>query len=174
MTYIILVLVANISKFYTNFHKKYRTTISLNKNLLLSGFIGFIVSIVVAYMVTKYSDNNIANSALTVLAGFVFSKITFVILFHIDNKKKYTKRFTGNLNLPVLKTIVKKMIIADSIFEVINNVSRFFILLVLLKMEYLPIQATIIASLVASCFAYLAINIVVKKIHVFGSKRRLV
>src|ERR1044072_1243327 len=174
MTYIILVLVANISKFYTNFHKKYRTTISLNKNLLLSGFIGFIVSIVVAYMVTKYSDNNIANSALTVLAGFVFSKITFVILFHIDNKKKYTKRFTGKLNHPVLKTIVKKMIIADSIFEVINNVSRFFILLVLLKMEYLPIQATIIASLVASCFAYLAINIVVKKIHVFGSKRRLV
>lgn len=174
MTYIILVLVANISKFYTNFHKKYRTTISLNKNLLLSGFVGFIVSILVAYMVTKYSDNNIANSALTVLAGFVFSKITFVILFHIDNKKKYTKRFTGKLNLPVLKTIVKKMIIADSIFEVINNVSRFFILLVLLKMEYLPIQATIIASLVASCFAYLAINIVVKKIHVFGSKRRLV
>jgi uncharacterized membrane protein len=173
MTYIILVLVANISKFYTNFHEKYRTTISLNKNLLLSGFVGFIVSIVVAYMVTKYSDNNIANSALTVLAGFVFSKITFVILFHIDNKKKYTKRFTGKLNLPVLKTIVKKMIIADSIFEVINNVSRFFILLVLLKMEYLPIQATIIASLVASCFAYLAINIVVKKIHVFGSKRRL-
>lgn len=174
MTYIILVLVANISKFYTNFHKKYRTTISLNKNLLLSGFVGFNVSIVVAYMVTKYSDNNIANSALTVLAGFVFSKITFVILFHIDNKKKYTKRFTGKLNLPVLKTIVKKMIIADSIFEVINNVSRFFILLVLLKMEYLPIQATILASLVASCFAYLAINIVVKKIHVFGSKRRLV
>lgn len=174
MTYIILVLVANISKFYTNFHKKYRTTISLNKNLLLSGFGGFIVSIVVAYMVTKYSDNNIANSALTVLAGFVFSKITFVILFHIDNKKKYTKRFTGKLNLPVLKTIVKKMIIADSIFEVINNVSRFFILLVLLKTEYLPIQATIIASIVASCFAYSAINIVVKKIHVFGSKRRLV
>lgn len=173
MTYNILVLVADISKFYTNFHKKYRTTISLNKNLLISGFVGFLVSVVVAYTVTKYSDNNITNSALTVLAGFVFSKITFVILFHLDNKKKYTRRFTGKLNLPVLKTIVKKMVIADSIFEVINNVLRFFILLVLLKMEYLPIQATIIASLVASCFAYLAINIVVKKIHVFGSRRRL-
>lgn len=173
MTYNILVLVADISKFYTNFHKKYRTTISLNKNLLISGSIGFLVSVVVAYTVTKYSDNNITNSALTVLAGFVFSKITFVILFHLDNKKKYTRRFTGKLNLPVLKTIVKKMVIADSIFEVINNVLRFFILLVLLKMEYLPIQATIIASLVASCFAYLAINIVVKKIHVFGSRRRL-
>lgn len=167
-------LVINISKLYTNFHKKYRTAISLNKNLLISGFVGFLVSVVVAYMVTKYSDNNITNSALTVLAGFVFSKITFVILFHIDNKKKYTKRFTGKLNIPVLKEIVKKMILADSIFEVINNVLRFFILLELLKMAYHPIQAAIIASLVASCFAYLAINIVLKKIHVFGSKRRLV
>ena len=126
-----------------------------------------------AYLVTKYSDNNITNSALTVLAGFVFSKITFVILFHIDNKKKYTKRFTGKLNVPVLKMIVKKMIVADSIFEVINNGLRFLVLLELLKMNYLPAQAAIIASLIASCFSYLAINVVVKKIHIFGPKRRL-
>jgi hypothetical protein len=124
-------------------------------------------------MITKYSDNNFTNSAFTVIAGFIFSKVTFVILFHIDNKKKYTRRFTGKLNLPVLKQIVKKMIFADSIFEVINNVLRFFILLELLKMAYHPVQAAIIASLIASSFSYLAINIVVKKIHVFGSKRRL-
>ncbi len=166
-------LVANLSKFYTKFYTKYRNTISLNKNLLLSGLVGFIVSIVVAYIVTKYSDNNFTNSALTVVAGFVFSKFTFAILFHIDNKKKYTKRFTGKLNPPVLGTIIKKMMIADSIFEVINIVLRFIILLELLRMEYQPVQATIIASLVASSFAYLAINIVVKKIHVFGAKRRL-
>lgn len=168
-----IIVFLNNSISFVNFYSKYRNTISLNKNLLLSGFVGFLVSIVVAYMVTKFSDNNITNSALTVLAGFVFSKISFVILFHIDNKKKYTKRFTGKLNLPVLKTIVKKMIVADSIFEVINNVLRFFILLELLKMAYHPVQAAIIASLIASSFSYLAINIVVKKIHVFGPKRKL-
>src|SRR5437867_7186203 len=109
------VLVANISRFYRKFYARYRSTISLNKNLMLSGIVGFLVSIVVAYVVTKYSDNNFTNSALTVVAGFICSKTTFAILFHLDNKKKYTKRFTGKLNLPVLKQIVKKMIFADSI-----------------------------------------------------------
>ena len=105
--------------------------------------------------------------------GFLFSKITFVILFHLDNKKKYTKRITGKLNLPVLKKIVKKMIFADVIFDIVNNVSRFFILLELLKNDYQPVQATIIASIVASAFSCFAINLIVRKMRIFGSKRRI-
>ena len=92
----------------------------------------------------------------------------------LDNAKKYTKRFTGKLNFPVLKEIVKKMLFADSIFEIISNVTRFFILLELLKAEYPPIQAgRTIASLIASSFAYLAINLVVRRIHVFSSKKKM-
>ena len=143
---------ANKAKFLTKFYVRYRSTISLNKNLLLSGIVGFIVSLVVAYVSTKYSSNDFTNSAVTVISGFIFSKITFVILFHLDNKKKYSKRFTGKLNIPVLKDIVKKIIFADSIFDVINNVSKFFILLELLKIEYRPAEAAIIASIIASSF----------------------
>ena len=120
--------IRRITSFFTKFYVRYRSTISLNKNLLLSGTVGFIVSLVVAYVSTRYSTDNFANSALTVIAGFVFSKIIFAILFHLDNKKKYTKKFTGKLNFPVLKEIVTKMVFADSIFDIINNVTRFFIL----------------------------------------------
>jgi hypothetical protein len=77
------------------------------------------------------------------------------------------------LNLPVLKQIVKKMIFADAIFDLINNVSRFFILLELLKLEYQPVPAATIASIMASCFSYLGINLIVRRIHVFGSKKKL-
>jgi hypothetical protein len=128
---------------------------------------------VVAYVTTRYSTDDFANSAVTVITGFIFSKITFVILFHLDNKKKYTKRFTGKLNLPVLKEIVKKMIFADSIFDIVNNVTRFFVLLELLKMEYQPVQAATIASIIASSLSYLAINLIVRRIHVFSSKRKI-
>ena len=162
-----------VSSFFTKFYIRYSSTISLNKNLLLSGTAGFIVSLVVAYVTTKYSTDNFANSALTVIAGFVFSKVIFAILFHIDNRKKYTKRFSGKLNFPILKQIVTKMVFADSIFDIINNVTRFFILLELLKVEYPPVQAATIASLIASSLAYLAINLVVKRIHVFGSKKKV-
>jgi ABC-type uncharacterized transport system permease subunit len=164
---------ANKAKFLTKFYVRYRSTISLNKNLLLSGIVGFIVSLVVAYVSTKYSSNDFTNSAVTVISGFIFSKITFVFLFHFDNRKRYTKRFTGKLNIPVLKEIVKKMIFADSIFDIVNNVSRFLILLELLRMDYQPVQAATIASLIASLFSYLAINLIVRKLHVFGSKRKI-
>ncbi len=162
-----------VKNFFKKFYKRYSNTISLNKNLLLSGTVGFIVSLVVAYVSTKYSTNDFTNSALTVITGFVFSKVVFVILFHLDNRKKYTKRFTGKLNLPVLKQIVKKMIFADSVFDIISNVTRFFILLELLRIEYPPVQAATIASLIASSFSYLAINLIVRRLHVFGSTKKL-
>ena len=162
-----------VTNFFNKFYKRYSSTISLNKNLLLSGSVGFIVSLVVAYVSTKYSTDNFANSALTVITGFLFSKVVFVILFHLDNRKKYTKRFTGKLNLPVLKQIVTKMIFADAIFDIINNVSRFFILLELLRIEYQPVQAAIIASIIASCFSYLAINLIVRRIHVFKFRKKI-
>jgi ABC-type uncharacterized transport system permease subunit len=164
---------SKITNYLTKFYGKYASTISLNKNLLLSGLVGFIVSLIVAYMSTKYSNDDFTTSILTVIAGFISSKVIFVILFHLDNKKKYTKRFTGKLNFDILKQIATKMIFADAIFDIINNVSRFFILLELLRIEYQPIQAATIASIIASCFSYLAINLIVKRINVFRFRKKL-
>ena len=93
---------ALLTKFYLN----NRNTISLNKDLVLSGIVGFVISLFVAYYSNIYSADTILNSALTVLAGFISSKVIFVILFHLDNKKKYTKRFSGKLNLGILKQVV--------------------------------------------------------------------
>ena len=135
---------SKITNHLTKFYVKYAGTISLNKNLLLSG-----------------------------LVGFISSKVIFVILFHLDNKKKYTIKLTGKLNFDILKQIVTKMIFADAIFDIINNVSRFFILLELLRTEYQPVQAAIIASIIASCFSYLAINLIVRRIHVFRFRKKL-
>jgi hypothetical protein len=162
-----------ITNYLTKFYEKYTSTISLNKNLLLSGSVGFIVSLIVAYLSTKYSNDDFTTSTLTVISGFISSKIIFVILFHLDNKKKYTKKLTGKLNFDILKQIVTKMIFADAIFDIINNVSRFFILLELLRIEYQPVQAAIIASIISSCFSYLAINLIVRRIHVFNSRRKI-
>jgi hypothetical protein len=164
---------SKITNYFTKFYMKYTNAISLNKNLLLSGSVGFIVSLIVAYVSTKYSNDDFTTSALTVITGFISSKVIFVVLFHLDNKKKYTKKLTGKLNITILKQIVTKMIFADSVFDIINNVSRFFILLELLRIEYQPVQAAIIASIIASCFSYLAINLIVRRIHVFNSRKKI-
>ena len=161
-----------ITNYFTKFYMKYTSTISLNKNLLLSGWVGFIVSLIVAYVSTKYPNDDFTTSVLTVISGFISSKVIFVILFHLDNKKRYTKKLTGKLNFDILKQIVTKMIFANAIFDIINNVSRFFILLEFLKIEYQPVPAATIASIIASCFSYLAINLVVRRIHVFRFRKK--
>ena len=159
--------------FITKLYLNNKSTISLNKNLLLSGMVGFTVSLFVAYYSSLYSTNNFVNSALTVIIGFISSKVVFVVLFHLDNKKKYTKKITGKLNLRILKQVVMKMLFADSVFDIINNAARFFLLLQLLKINYPPIQAAIIASIIASALSYLAINLIVRRIHVFGKKKKI-
>jgi len=160
-----------ITNYLTRFYEKYTSSISLNKNLLLSGSVGFIVSLIVAYVSTNYSNDDFTTSTLTVISGFISSKIIFVVLFHLDNKTKYTKKLTGKLNFDILKQIVTKMIFADAIFDIINNVSRFFILLELLKLEYQSVQAATIASIIASCLSYLAINLIVRRLHVFRFRK---
>ena len=94
-----------LTNFFTKLCIKYNNTLSLNKNLLISGIIGFIISLIVSDISAKYSNNNFANSALTVIMGFIFAKLIFIILFHHDNKHKYTKKMTGKLNIYYLKQI---------------------------------------------------------------------
>ncbi len=105
---------SKITDTLTKFYVKYENAISLDKNLVVCGTIGFAISIVVAYAYALYSTNNFNNSALTVIIGYITSKTIFAILFHIDNKKTYTKKLSGKINFYVLKQIVKKMIFANS------------------------------------------------------------
>jgi len=164
--------VDKINRFLKDTYLKYYNTFSLNKNLLVSGIIGFLVSIVVAHISAEYSVDFVLNSALTVIAGYLTYKTVFAILFHIDNKQKYTRRLTGKLNFQKFKQILIKMLFASSVFDIVNNITRFILMIQLLKWEYTPVEATTISSIVASVLSYVIINIIMRYIHVFGSKKQ--
>jgi hypothetical protein len=87
--------VDKIIRFLRNAYLKYYNTYSLNKNLLISGVSSFLLSLVVAHFSAEFSIDFILNSALTVITGFVIYKMIFAILFHIDNKRSYTRRLSG-------------------------------------------------------------------------------
>jgi len=164
--------VDKINRFIKDTYLKYYNTFSLNKNLLVSGIIGFLVSIVVAHISAEYSVDFVLNSALTVIAGYLTYKTVFAILFHIDNKQKYTRRLTGKLNFQKFKQILIKMLFASSVFDIVNNITRFILMIQLLKWEYTAVEATTISSIVASVLSYVIINIIMRYIHVFGSKKQ--
>jgi hypothetical protein len=151
-----------------NFYKKYRETILMNKNLLIAGIFGFLVSAVIAEIYAIYSPSDVLTSTITVLVGFIIYKISFIVLFHIDNKRKYTNRFTSRINFNRLKQIIKKMIFAWSIFDIVNNLSRWIILYELLIIGFRPFEAAILSSIAASSLSYLSINIISRRIKIFS------
>ena len=139
-----------MNKLVNNFYKKYRETILMNKNLLIAGIFGFLVSATIAEIYAIYSPSNVLTSTITVLVGFIIYKISFIVLFHIDNKRKYTNRFTSRINFNRLKQIIKKMIFAWSIFDIVNNLSRWIILYELLIIGFRPFEAAILSAIAAS------------------------
>ena len=140
----------------------------MNKNLLIAGIFGFLVSAVIAEIYAIYSPSDVLTSTITVLVGFIIYKISFIVLFHIDNKRKYTNRFTSQINFNRLTQIIKKMIFAWSIFDIVNNLSRWIILYELLILGFRPFEAAILSSIAASSISYLLINIILKRIKIFS------
>ena len=140
----------------------------MNKNLLISGIIGFFVSAAIAEIYAIYSPSDVLTSTITVLVGFIIYKISFIVLFHIDNKRKYTNRFTSRINFNRLKQLIKKMIFAWSIFDIVNNISRWIILYELLLIGFRPFEAAILSSIAASSLSYLFINIISRRIKIFS------
>ena len=140
----------------------------MNKSLLIAGIFGFLVSATIAEIYAIYSPSNVLTSTITVLVGFIIYKISFIVLFHIDNKRKYTNRFTSRINFNRLKQIIKRMIFAWSIFDIVNNLSRWIILYELLLIGFRPFEAAILSSIAASSLSYLSINIISKRIKIFS------
>ncbi|TVP40666.1 hypothetical protein [Candidatus Nitrosocosmicus arcticus] len=163
--------VDKINRILRNAYLKYYNTFSLNKNLLISGISGFLLSLVVAYFSAEYSVDFVLNSALTVITGYLTYKTIFAILFHRDNKRSYTKKLTGKLNFQKLKQILFKMLFASSVFDIVNNITRFILIIQLLKLEYSAVESATISSIIASILSYAVINLIIRYIHVFGSKK---
>lgn len=164
--------VDKISRYLRDTYLRYHNTLSLNKNLLISGILGFLLSLVVAHYSAQFSVDFVLNSALTVTSGYLTYKTVFTILFHLDNKQSYTKRLTGKLNFQELKQILIKMLFASSVFDIVNNIARFILIIQLLKLGYSAVESATISSIIASILSYAVINIIVGYIHVFGSKKR--
>jgi len=164
--------VDKINRFLQKTYLKYYNTISLNKNLLVSGILGFLISLVVAHISAEYSVDFVLNSALTVITGYLTYKTVFAVLFHLDNKQKYTERLTGKLNFQKLKQILIKMLFASSVFDIVNNMTSFILMVKLLELEYSPVESTTISSIIASVMSYGVINFIIRYIHVFGPEKQ--
>jgi hypothetical protein len=135
--------------------------------MIISGIAGFIASAVTAELYSSYTENDLLSSLATVLTGIAISNLSFVILFHIENRSMYVDSSNGKINYKILRQIFKKLGVAWSIFEMVNNVSRFIILYHLFSMDLDPSDASMLSSLVVSGISFLSINLVLKRFRIF-------
>jgi hypothetical protein len=161
----------NIKRLLSRAYFRYYNVISLNKNLLISGFVGLTFSIIVSHFLVDQAVDSIVNSALTVTVGFIAYKTIFALLFHNDNKKNYTKRRSGRYNFRLLKHIWIRILLVSSVFDSINNITRFILMIQLLNSNYSAIESTTVSSAIASLISYLSINLVVKHTHLYYLKK---
>ena len=152
------------------FRKKYRDILLFNRNLLVSGTVGFFVSIIVTQIIVELNINGAFDiSLITILIGYCVSKPLFIFLFHRDNKKKYRHPVAGTTtDSMILNRIIKHLIIAYLVFDIVYIISRFLIMYgLLLEVRTGALEASIISSLCASSLSYLSTNVTIKMGRMF-------
>jgi hypothetical protein len=135
--------------------------------MILSGAAGFFISALAAEVYSKYAESDLVNTIAIILTGYAASTVVFGILFHLDNKHLYTDKNTGKINFSILKQILKKMVVAGFVFDIVNNFSRFIILYQLLTINVNHAEASMLSSLVASGLSYVAMNLALKRAGYF-------
>ena len=135
--------------------------------MIISGAAGFYVSAIAAEIYSTYFQDDLIDSLATVLTGFAVSSVVFGILFHMDNKHMYIDKSTGKIDFKNLKQVLKKLIVAGSVFQIVNNSTRFIILYQLFTVDMDPFNASVLSSLAASGISYLSINLMLRRSGLF-------
>lgn len=148
----------------------HRNILQLNKNMIISGAAGFFISAIAAEIYSTYAQGDLVNSVATVFTGFAVSTVVFAILFHRGNKYMYIDKYTGKTNFKNLKQVLKKLMAAGSVFEIVNNSSRIIILYQLFTIDVDPFNASLLSSLVASGLSYLSLNLMLGRSGLFQPK----
>ena len=140
--------------------------------MIISGAAGFFISAIAAEVYSTYTQDDLVNSLATVLTGFAASSVVFAILFHIDNKYMYIDKSTGRIDFKNLKQVLKKLMAAGLVFEIVNNSSRFIILYELFTMDADPSGASMLSSLAASGLSYLSVNLMLRRSDLFQTANK--
>ncbi|MDQ3807033.1 MAG: hypothetical protein M3298_02575 [Thermoproteota archaeon] len=135
--------------------------------MIFSGAAGFFISAIAAEVYSTYTHDDLVNSVATVLTGFAVSSVVFAVLFHVDNKYMYIDKYTGKIDFKNLKQVVKKLMAAGLVFEIVNNSSRFIILYQLFTRDVDPFESSMLSSLAASGLSYLSLNLMLRRSGLF-------
>lgn len=156
-----------MNKSINEFRRKYRDLLSINRSIIISGIVSFMIGTIFTELYAEYAyhGKSIDNSVYTLIIGYATYLPLFGYLYLRDNKVRYVDPADGRISLHKLVLDIRKLIAAFSISEVIFIVTKTYVHFHQLELGYLEAyQAYFVAELAAWGVYFLSVNTILSAI----------
>lgn len=150
------------------YYFKYRNIILFNKNILFSAIItGLVDILIVNYATVTYPNNYFVVSIISLVVDFVIYNSTFVILFFVDNRKRYVNS-DGSRNKQRIVEDGRKLVTALGLAEAGYLITKFLSTYVIFTAIFIEASlVSILTTLLAWIIYITCANLMMKKQQFF-------
>jgi hypothetical protein len=152
-----------------NPYLKYKNIILFNKNIILAGILTAVTDIfIVNYASSIYLSNYLIISGISLIADFLIYNNSFIILYFLDNRIKYTN-YDGSMNKQRIKQDLKKLLTVIGFAEISYLTTKFLSTFTIFELFVVNPSLVSISTTILAWILYIAIaNIVAKNQKLFS------
>ncbi len=150
-------------------HYQYKNIILFNKNLVISRIITAIADIfIVNYASSIFLSNYLIISSISLVCDFLIYNNSFIILYFLDNRIKYTN-YDGSMNKQRIKQDLKKLLTVIGFAEISYITTKFLSTFTIFELFVVNPSLVSISTTILAWILYIAIaNIVAKNQKLFS------
>ena len=152
-----------------NPYLKYKNIILFNKNIILAGILTAVTDIfIVNYASSIYLSNYLIISGISLIADFLIYNNSFIILYFLDNRIKYTN-YDGSMNKRRIKQDLKKLLTVIGFAEISYITTKFLSTFTIFELFVVNPSLVSISTTILAWILYIAIaNIMAKNQKLFS------
>jgi hypothetical protein len=152
-----------------NPYLKYKNIILFNKNIILAGIIAAVIDIfIVNYASSLFLSNYLIISGISLIADFLIYNNSFIILYFLDNRIKYTN-YDGRMNKQRIKQDLKKLLTVIGFAEISYITTKFLSTFTIFELFVVNPSLISISTTILAWILYIAIaNIIAKNQKLFS------
>jgi len=152
-----------------NSYLKYKNIILFNKNIILAGIIAAVTDIfIVNYASSIFLSNYLIISGISLIADFLIYNNSFIILYFLDNRIKYTN-YDGSMNKQRIKQDLKKLLTVIGFAEISYITTKFLSTFTIFELFVVNPSLVSILTTILAWILYITIaNIMAKNQKLFS------
>lgn len=152
-----------------NPYLKYKNIILFNKNIILAGIIAAVTDIfIVNYASSIFLSSYLIILGIFLIADFLIYNNSFIILYFLDNRIKYTN-YDGSMNKQRIKQDLKKLLIVIGFAKISYITTKFLSIFTIFELFVVNPSLISIWTTILAWVLYITIaNIMAKNQKLFS------